>query len=1022
MNLVRGLPCLIVTLAAGLTVVQAQTAAPPESTTSTASASPTTDQTIKLDPFAVSTTKDHSYSALQSNSLSAFTMDLEKMPATAEVFSQQFITDTQSTTIEDMLINFSGIVGYSPGDTSAYTESAGDRDGSGGLSVRGFGNGGGIKIDGFFGPPSSTRSAAGSTPTFMIDRVEIIEGPQSLLYGAIGAGGVINAVYKQAMFDQSSASAYYYGNQYGSKQATIDYNASAGPIAVRFSATNQDNATIRQNLGNSTEGYYLQVAGEIGHTIIRYIHNKYETDALNGFNPSLKPFISSTSPLYNDTTQYIAETGQVPAGIFGGNVNWQNVDSFAGDWGAETSTIVNDEVEIDSTVTPWFSTKLTALYGQYQDWRNTTSITLEPGSTAGNPYSYPAIQLSSPNMNYQSQRQRAAQLNMLFTNDFFHDTAKSQTVLGGYLNHVGPSFGSSGITYQYIQADSNFNPVVGTGTADYGHILIPSQWIPVSGGQIIRYPVFNPGQSRVTLNGTNYILEPRIVQSAAYKGFPIPGVPTNPYGLVPNGSANLSTTAPGGAYTFNGTFNPGTEEHEQFMMLGNYTTWFDGKLATLAGVSIDKAISYNFGATSTSFLPWTRYNGWEIGVIYQITDWMGAYLDDGTAATPAGSTHDLYGNSLAPPSAKGTPELGLKFHTKDQAYAAQLAWDIQTQDADELTSVDGSYLNAVNPSGLNGRYGGSAANTFVNTDRTSTNLEFTATANPTPNWRMRFNIGYTFARILDNVSYGQLYNDQFATNAAGQVTYGNGTVMYVNGTATTAAQAAIVTAATAGATPLTTAMISNPASPYYATPDPSSGSITNSTLKTILTTGGSAGSVGISQVAANGESATSVTGLPLSKNQYGFVSPFPANSVLLYAQGNPTTGYPGWQWNIETDYTLAKGPLTGLGAFASATAQYSTRAYYTYYPSSSSALGSETSQVVNETRILTVLPTVANVSLGIHYTRKIWRATLTTRLTVSDLFNHDPFYVLPQASNGTYLAATQRVNPRYYAWSATLGF
>src|SRR6202035_5637092 len=103
---------------------------------------------------------------------------------------------------------------------------------------------------------------------------------------------------------------------------------------------------------------------------------------------------------------------------------------------------------------------------------------------------------------------------------------------------------------------------------------------------------------RVTLNGVNYILQPRIQQSAAYKGFPIPGVPTNPYGLVPNGSANLSNTAPGGAFTFNGTFNPGTEEHETYMNLGNYTDWFGGKLSTLAGVSIDKATTLNFGANT----------------------------------------------------------------------------------------------------------------------------------------------------------------------------------------------------------------------------------------------------------------------------------------------------------------------------------------------------------------------------------------------------------------------------------------
>ncbi len=52
-------------------------------------------------------------------------------------------------------------------------------------------------------------------------------------------------------------------------------------------------------------------------------------------------------------------------------------------------------------------------------------------------------------------------------------------------------------------------------------------------------PTQNPAKSRVTLNGVNYILQPRIMQSAAYKGLAIPGNPANTYGLIPNGSNSL---------------------------------------------------------------------------------------------------------------------------------------------------------------------------------------------------------------------------------------------------------------------------------------------------------------------------------------------------------------------------------------------------------------------------------------------------------------------------------------------------
>ena len=218
------------------------------------------------------------------------------------------------------------------------------------------------------------------------------------------------------------------------------------------------------------EGTYLQAAFRVGRsTIVRLIDNRYQTLATNGFNPSLKPFLPSASPLANDTTQYLAVTNQVPAGIFGGAVNWNNVDSFAGDWGSEPSppSTMSPTPKWKSRPLPWLSFKAVALYDEYQDWRNTTTLTLEPVGVSNNPFETPAIMLTTPNLNFQSQRQKAVQLNLLATHDFFHGQVHTQTLLGGYLNHLGPSFASSGITYSYIQADANWNPAVGTSTADY---------------------------------------------------------------------------------------------------------------------------------------------------------------------------------------------------------------------------------------------------------------------------------------------------------------------------------------------------------------------------------------------------------------------------------------------------------------------------------------------------------------------------------------------------------------------------
>ena len=62
------------------------------------------------------------------------------------------------------------------------------------------------------------------------------------------------------------------------------------------------------------------------------------------------------------------------------------------------------------------------------------------------------------------------------------------------------------------------------------------------------------------------------------------------------------------------------------------------------------------------------------------------------------------------------------------------------------------------------------------------------TASPTRNWRLRFGASTQDGVIETTKAYDQRYNDQFYANAAGQVTYRNGTVVYVNGGAANAAQ------------------------------------------------------------------------------------------------------------------------------------------------------------------------------------------------------------------------------------------
>src|SRR3954470_20436082 len=89
---------------------------------------------------------------------------------------------------------------------------------------------------------------------------------------------------------------------------------------------------------------------------------------------------------------------------------------------------------------------------------------------------------------------------------------------------------------------------------------------------------------------------------------------------------------------------------------------------------------------------------------------------------------------------------------------------------------------------------------------------------------MRVSASAVTAEIANSKSYPQVYNDQFYANAQGQVTYKNGQVVFVP--AAFSATNLTVASTTAGAVPLTIAMLSTSGSPYYTTPQPITGAIT----------------------------------------------------------------------------------------------------------------------------------------------------------------------------------------------------
>ncbi len=157
---------------------------PLTTTASAAAPTPATEQTIRLTAFEVASTRDSGYRATNSVSGTRVNMKLMDVPQTISVLTSDFIQDIGATDLDEALIYTSGVgtAGFSAGQ---YT-------------IRGFQTGSPRRN----GINFSTTNAI---DTSVVDRVEVVKGPSSALYGTGGPGGVVNIVTKQPQAKRATA-------------------------------------------------------------------------------------------------------------------------------------------------------------------------------------------------------------------------------------------------------------------------------------------------------------------------------------------------------------------------------------------------------------------------------------------------------------------------------------------------------------------------------------------------------------------------------------------------------------------------------------------------------------------------------------------------------------------------------------------------------------------------------------------------------------------------------------------------
>jgi outer membrane receptor for ferric coprogen and ferric-rhodotorulic acid len=1023
------LPALLALLT--LSDLPAQTANPPS-----------TDQAaVKLSPFEVNTSRDTSYGALNSTSISAFNTQLLKTPVAADIFTQDFMRDAATTNVEDLLANYGAGVGTvlrNLNETDTANNQPGDRTGISQLGSRGV-TAGLPRRDGF--TVSSTNASINDT--FDTERVEVVKGANAMLFGASGAGGLINIGSKRARFSRGgqpvvTGSATSRVDQYGSKRWEFDSNFGLKNLAFRFVHLSEEKSYRRLFIGGTTEAFYAVLSARLPfNTTLHLSGRKSDNDRILPTNTNDLSFSNATrDPRHTFSLPYLLATQQTgatnpktgapyPGGVIAnGKLDWENAWSWGG-WSAEEDiSTANAMLVADTVWTKWLSTSVGAMYD---------FATTQAGASAGSLLAPRAFNNANPfedwaaasnfamnrNNNSNDGRRYAFRANAVITNDVFGGNVKSQTVIGYDANFKA---GIGSVTYRYYEADANFriynlaNPrptsAANTTAADQlGRFAMTQIYWPVGNGPI-KKPYFKPGSRQVVVAGRNYVLDQQNPRNSNFVS------PLNPLGQV--------TLVPG--FTGIGGANLGNFAeiaNDSGLYVANYSSWFQERFTTLVGYRLSNTFTRRPNTSATGTTAWAETDkdsaSYNVGLTYRLKPWLYAYWNMGHTFNPALLNNNPYGEP--PPDTKGaSQEFGLKYEPANARISGSIAYYF-AQSEHENFNYGTPNRDLINPAGLNDAFNAAQRNQWIPVDKKSSGLEIILTAAPTRNWRARLGFTQQAGKIESGSSFRLLWNDEFHYNkSTGGVTYSDGTPFMVPTDAggiatvnTTNTQRAPVVGATNSQ--LTIAMMSDPANPYYAygqggTMNPNGQITANSVVFRALRW---------FQIPSGGQNVQARTlrnGLPLSAIPYVYNDPAGLNGVaVVTSAGEPTVGQPLYRFVCTNAYDITEGWLKGTTIGATVRWDIDKRSYYYNEPNGS---GGNTRKLFKEANVN------PQVSGFIAYHRKIGRYQFRTQLNVDNVFNRYKVEVRPSTVTGyaveNALSATFVGQPRQFVWTNSVSF
>ncbi len=296
----------------------AQTAAPAPADAVAPAAAAKEDETLVLSPFVVSTEKDRGYAATNAISGSRVNTAIKDLPIPIQVITKEFIDDIGATDLRSALA-------YS---TSIQTKTQNDlgNTGGGGYQPSAYGSGGVNNAEGLTANPNAVQMKirgfitnnvlrdgflrASSTDNVNLDRIEVVAGPNSLLYGTGNFGGVVDYLTKRPLEKQQGTMDFSLGT-YGFKRAQMDVTGPASTsqkIDYRVSAAFQESETHIDYQKNSHWLVAPVISWKPTPNTMLLIDTEFSESKQNGFSfQALRAAVGNgATPINNDQIEAIS--------------------------------------------------------------------------------------------------------------------------------------------------------------------------------------------------------------------------------------------------------------------------------------------------------------------------------------------------------------------------------------------------------------------------------------------------------------------------------------------------------------------------------------------------------------------------------------------------------------------------------------------------------------------------------------------------------------------------------------------